>query len=84
MKVDDFFVRLRWSLWVVWPLKFWLNPKMKMFTLLLVISVPFNRNCDEQDGECGYVPSIFIFKPLPVIVRSISAIFFAVQLVSFL
>jgi hypothetical protein len=35
--------------------------KLKMFTLSLVISIPFNRNCDERAGECGYVPSIFIF-----------------------
>jgi hypothetical protein len=27
-----------------------------MFTLSLVISIPFNRNCDERAGECGYVP----------------------------
>jgi hypothetical protein len=29
--------------------------------LSLVISIPFNRNCDERAGECGYVPSMIIF-----------------------
>jgi hypothetical protein len=28
----------------------------------LVISIPFSRNCDERAGECGYIPSIFIFE----------------------
>jgi hypothetical protein len=38
-----------------------LAEKLKMFTLSLGISIPFNRNCDERAGDCGSVPSIFIF-----------------------
>jgi hypothetical protein len=43
-----------------------------MFTLLLVILIPFNRSCDEQVDE--YIPPTFIFKALPVIVKSISTL----------
>jgi hypothetical protein len=60
-KVEDLCKRLHWPIWVAQPLNSWLKPKLKMFTLSLVISIPFNRNCDEQADECGYVLSIFIF-----------------------
>jgi hypothetical protein len=64
---------LCWLMRVAWTMNNWLNPNMKMVTLMLVISIPFNRNY-EQVGDRGYVPTIFIFKPLPVIVTSISAV----------
>jgi hypothetical protein len=68
------------------PLKSWPNLKINMFTMLLIILILYNRNCDEQVGEFGYVPSIFVFKPLPVVVKSISAVILcsAVNLYSFL
>jgi hypothetical protein len=37
------------------------DPNLKIFTLSLVISIPFKRNCDERAGECDYVPLMFIF-----------------------
>jgi hypothetical protein len=49
--------RLYWSIWVARPLNSWPNPKLKMFTLSLVISNPLSRNRDERAGECDYVPS---------------------------
>jgi hypothetical protein len=52
---------LHWSIRVTRPLNSWPSPKLKMFTLSLVISIPLNRNCDKRAGECGYVTSIFIF-----------------------
>jgi hypothetical protein len=52
---------LHWSIRVAQPLNSWPNPNLKMFTLSLVMSIPFNINCDERAGECGYLPSIFIF-----------------------
>jgi hypothetical protein len=53
--------RLHWSIRVARRLNSGPNPKLKMFTLSLVISIPFNIDCDERAGECGYVLSIFIF-----------------------
>jgi hypothetical protein len=35
--------------------------KAENVNMSLVVSIPFNRNCDERAGYCGYVPSIFIF-----------------------
>jgi hypothetical protein len=49
--------RLHWSIWVARPSNSWPNPKLKLFTLSLVISIPFNRNRDERVVECSYVPS---------------------------
>jgi hypothetical protein len=57
----DLCARLHWSIRVARPWNSWPNPKLKMFTLSHAISIPFNRNCDERAGECGYVPSMFIF-----------------------
>jgi hypothetical protein len=47
---------LHWLIQVARSLNSWPNPELKMFPLSLVISIPFNRNCDERAGECGYVP----------------------------
>jgi hypothetical protein len=57
IKVEGLCARLNWPILIARPLNSWPNPRLKMFTLSLVISIPFNRNRDERAGECGYVTS---------------------------
>jgi hypothetical protein len=71
---------LHWSIRVARPLNSWPNLKLKIFTLSLVILIPFNINCDERAGECGYVPSIFIFlNHFQSLWSSFPLLFFAIQ-----
>jgi hypothetical protein len=42
--------------------------------IVFFILISFNKRCNDQVGGCGYVPSLFVFIPLPAIVKSISAV----------